>query len=210
MKDGRLKLSDKRQTLHVTHALGNMLIITAIIMVFVSTAFSFSKGMDFEQAYAEILGNNLGATILAAMFFVGSSLPLGDTTKDRQTKLRSLTNRSLVSMFIVNLLLIPALGILPNIRIFLILDIVLMIMALSASALQMTTMVKRHIATALLEVLGSLFIVFAAAIQMVMTDMLPKQIQESSWISSLFAILVGIILLFISRKMQESESKKPK
>ncbi|MGQ9514938.1 MAG: hypothetical protein ACUVTL_07830 [Thermoproteota archaeon] len=202
-------MKNHRQDLHFTHAIGNALILTAFLLVVASTAYFSSKGMELEQAYAEILGNSLVTTTLAAMIIAGATLPLGDTKKDRQAKLTSLTNRSLVSMFMTNMMLIPALGIISSVQIFLLLDIILLTIALASSALQLKATTRKTVLTTIVEVFGCLLIVFAAVVQMLTADMLPMQIQERSWTISIFAIVLGIILLFISRKMQRSNLNKP-
>jgi len=203
-------LGSQKQDLHFTHALGNMLILVSILLVAASTAYFASLGIGLEKAYCEIFGNSIGSTILATMVFAGAALPLGDTTKERKARLRSLTNRSLASMFLVNLMLLPILGDLSNLQIFLALDAALLVTALASSALQLSSSTRSSVATAILEVAGSLLIVLAAVVQMFLADMLPMQIQGYQWAISLAAIAVGTVLLILSRVARKQNSDQQK
>ncbi|MBO3803330.1 MAG: hypothetical protein JTT11_05570 [Candidatus Brockarchaeota archaeon] len=196
----------RKQSLHFTHALGNAVILAAILIVAAGTFYLASGGKGFGQAYADTLGNGLGAAALAAMFLAGAALPLGDATKERRAKLRSLVNRSLALVFLVNIMLIPALGAIPNLRFYLALDVALLAVAIASSLVQLPAAVKSGVGAMVLEVAGSILIVLAAALQMLASDMLPAQLRESPWAVSLAAIAVGTALLLLSRKTRKPDS----
>jgi hypothetical protein len=182
--------------------IGNFLILLAILALVASTAFYYSRGMELVHAYVAILENPLGAIAFAAILYAGAVVPVADPTSDRQAKLRRLSNRSLAMVFLLCIILIPALQHLSTMSVFLALSVVAILTAFASSALLLTASTKRAVMVTAMEVLGSLMIVFAAAIQLFAKQILPGI--QHSWAISLAVIAIGIALLVISRGKTKS------
>jgi len=174
--------------------------LTAILLLVVGTAYYYTTGIGLSQAYSSTLVNPLGAIAFAGTLYAGAVVPLADQAKDRQARLRRLSNRSLAAIFIESMALIPALTLLPIMSIFLALGAAAIITAFVSSMLQLTPAAKVGVLTTALEVLGSLLIVFAAAVQVFAVQAFPGQLPRHRWVISAVAIVAGIALLMASRR----------
>jgi len=177
--------------------------LAAILLLVVGTAYYYyySTGIGLSQAYISILVNPLGAAAFAGTLYAGAVVPLADQAKDRQAKLRRLSNRSLATIFIESMAIIPALtSLLPTMSIFLALGAAAIITAFVSSMLQLTPAAKVGVLTTALEVLGSLLIVFAAAVQIFAVQAFPGQLPRHRWVIGAVAIIAGIALLLASRR----------
>jgi len=180
--------------------MGNSLMLTAILVLGVGTAYYYSTGIGLSQSYISILANPLGAVAFAATLYVGAVVPLADQAKDRQAKLKRLSNRSLATIFIESMAIIPALTLLPTMSIFLALGAAAILTAFASSMFQLTPSAKAGVLTTTLEVLGSLLLVFAAVIQIFAVQAFPGQLPRHRWAISAVAIAAGIALLLASRR----------
>jgi hypothetical protein len=187
--------------------IGNLLILVAILALVASTAFYYSRGMELTHAYVAMLENPLGAIAFAAILYAGAVVPVADPTSDRQSKLKRLSNRSLAMVFLLCVMLIPALQHLSTMSVFLALSVVAILTAFASSALLLTASTKRAVMVTTMEILGSLMIVFAAAIQLFAKQILPGI--QHSWAISLAVITIGIALLVISRGKTKSAATSP-
>lgn len=176
------------------------MILVAILVLIVSTAYNYSMGSGLAQAYIAILGNPLGAAVFAAALYVGAVLPVADQARDRQAKLRSLSNRSLAAVFIMSVVLIPVIADLRTMRIFLALGVLAILTAFASSLYRLTTTAKKMVFSTALQVLGSLLIVFAAAAQILAVQLFPAQLLRHRWTISVVVIIVGMVLVLVSRR----------
>jgi len=174
--------------------------LIAIMVLVVGTAYYYSTGIGLSQAYISILGNPLGAAAFAAALYAGAIVPLADQARDRQDKLRRLSNRSLATIFMESIVIIPALTLLPTMSIYLALGAASILTAFASSMFLLTPAVKAGALTMTFEVLGSLLIVFAAAIQIFAVQAFPGQLPRHQWAISAAAIVAGIALLLVSRR----------
>jgi hypothetical protein len=176
------------------------MILVAILVLVVSTAYNYAMGIGLTRAYIVILGNPLGAAAFAAALYVGAILPVADQTRDRQAKLRSLSNRSLAAIFIVSMILIPVIADLRTMRIFLVLGVLSISTALASSMYRLTANTRKMILSTTLQVLGSLLIVFAAAAQVLETQLFPELLIRHRWAISIVVLVVGMVLVLVARR----------
>jgi len=195
-----LKLSQQQPTSSTALVVGNSLMLVAILVLVVGTAYFYSTGIGLSLAYISILANPLGAAIFASTLYAGAVVPLADQAKDRQAKLRRLSNRSLATIFIESITIIPALTLLPTMNIFLTLGAVSLLTAFASSMFQLTPTTKAWALKTTFEVLGSLLIVFAAAVQIFVVQAFPGQLPRHRWMISALGIVAGIVLVLASRR----------
>ena len=202
-------MSHQQQPYNTTLVAGNLLILVAILVLIASTAYYYAIGTGLAQAYIAILGNPFGAAAFSATIYIGAILPVADRTKDRQAKLRSLSNRSLAAVFIMSIILIPVIANLQTMRIFLVLGVLSILTAFASSVFQLTQTAKKMVLSTVLLVLGSLLIVFAAAAQVLAVQLFPAQLPRHQWAISVFVIIVGMILVLVSRRGVKASGTPP-
>lgn len=183
--------------------------LIAILVLVVGTAYYYSTGIGLSQAYISILGNPLGAAAFAATIYAGAIVPLADQAKDRQDKLRRLSNRSLATIFIDSMAIIPAITLLPTMSIYLALGVASILTAFASSILQLTPAAKAGVLKTAFEVLGSILIVFAAAVQIFVVQAFPGQLPRHQWAISAVAIVAGIVLVLASRRGAKAPVSPP-
>jgi len=193
-------MSQQQQTSNTALIVGNFLMLIAILVLVVGTAYYYSTGIGLSQAYISILGNPLGAAAFAATIYAGAIVPLADQARDRQDRLRRLSNRSLATIFMESIAIIPALTLLPTMNIFLALGAASIITAFASSMFQLTPTAKAGVLTTTFEVLGSLLIVFAAVVQIFVVQAFPEQLPRHHWAISAAVIVAGIVLVLASRR----------